>query len=476
MNPKLLFDKETMRQLGYRAVDMVINHIEHLPEKNATKQKTRTELEAIFREEMPKDGMDPMKLLNLVEKEVFANIMHIDHPRFFAFVPGPSNYMGALADFLTAGFNVISCDWLEASAAAQIELVVIKWLTDMFKLPPSAGGVFVSGGSMANLMALILSIHHKKQEGKIGIIYCSDQTHSSIERAVTILGKERVELRKIQSDATFKIEIETLNKQIQVDKSNNKQPLAIVATAGTTNTGSVDNLTRIADICEQEDLWFHVDGAYGAVAILDERQKHLYDGIDRIDSMTINPHKWLFQPIEAACFLVREQHKLKDVFYIMPEYLKDIDLSDEEINYGNYGIQLTRSFKAFKLWMSLKAFGLNSFGAAIKTGINLVELAEKEIKKYANWVVVAPAKLGIINFQYRPLNQSIAQTNQLNKAVIEAIVKTGFAMISSTVLKEHLVIRLCIINPRTTEGDIKETIRRLNQIAIHLEVRSQTEK
>ena len=466
MNPKLLLDKETMRQLGYRAVDMVINHLDNLPEKNATKQKTRTELEAIFREEIPKEGMNTMELLNLVEKEVFSNIMHIDHPRFFAFVPGPSNYMGALADFLTAGFNVISCDWLEASAAAQIELVVIRWLTDIFKLPPTAGGIFVSGGSMANLMAIILAIYHKKQKGKTGVIYCSDQTHSSIERAVTIMGKERVELRKIQSDASFKIEIATLKKEIQSDKDNNKQPLAIVATAGTTNTGSIDNLANIADICTQEDLWFHVDGAYGGVAILDDRQKHLYEGIERIDSMTINPHKWLFQPIEAACFLVREQHNLKDVFYIMPEYLKDMDLSAEEINYGNYSIQLTRSFKAFKLWLSLKAFGLKSFESAIKTGINLAELAEREIKTYANWVIVAPAKLGIINFQYRPLNQSIAQTNQLNKAIIEAIVKTGFAMISSTRLKGHLVVRLCIINPRTTETDIKETIRRLNQIAL----------
>jgi len=280
MNAKLLFDKETMRALGYRVVDMIVNHISELPEKSATKQKTRKELEAIFREEIPKQGMDPMELLDMVAQNVFTNIMHIDHPRFFAFVPGPSNYIGALADFLAAGFNVISCDWLEASAAAQIELVTIKWLTDIFKLGETAGGVFVSGGSMGNLMGIILALHHKKKSDKIGIVYCSDQTHSSVERAITILGNERVELRKIESDSEFKLGIDNLKKAIQNDKDNNKQALAIIANAGTTNTGAIDDLASIADLCEQEDVWLHIDAAYGGAGVLDERYKDLYNGMD----------------------------------------------------------------------------------------------------------------------------------------------------------------------------------------------------
>jgi len=468
MNDQLLFDKETMQALGYRVVDMIVNHITELPDKSATKQKTRAELETIFREKIPEQGMDPMVLLDTVEKEVFGNIMHIDHPRFFAFVPGPSNYIGALADFLTAGFNVISCDWLEASSAAQIELVVTDWLRELFNLPESAGGVFVSGGSMGNLMSMILALHHKKPVGKIGIVYCSDQTHSSVERGVTILGKEQVKLRKIKVDSSYKMDLVALKEAINKDKKENKQPLAIIANAGTTNTGAIDDLSTIAKICTTEDLWFHVDAAYGGAAILDDRLQQLYNGIEKVDSMVINPHKWLFQPIESACFLVRQRHQLKDVFYIMPEYLKDMDLSAEEINYANYSIQLTRNFKALKMWMSLKTFGLNSFKQAVKTGIDLAILAEKEIKKYDNWVVVSPPKLAIINFQYRPLQQTKEQINLLNKAIISEIVKTGFAMISSTVLKGHLVIRLCIINPRTTELDIRETIRQLNQIAVRL--------
>lgn len=468
MNDRLTFDKEIMQALGYRVVDMIVDHLTELPTKSATRQKTRAELESIFREKIPEQGQDPMALLDQVEEDIFGNIMHIDHPRFFAFVPGPSNYMGALSDFLSAGFNVIACDWLEASAAAQIELVVIDWFKALFRLPDSAGGIFVSGGSMGNFMSLILAIHHKKKADTTGVIYCSDQTHSSIERGVTILGKGQLELRKIQADKGYKMDIHAMQDAIIADRKNNKQPLAIIATAGTTNTGTIEDLSSIADICERENLWFHVDAAYGGAAILDDQKAPLFKGIERVDSMVTNPHKWFFQPIESACFLVRQQHQLKDVFYIMPEYLKDMDLSAEEINYGNYGIQLTRSFKALKLWMSLKTFGLASFRQAVKTGIDLAELAEKEIVKYENWVIVSPAKLAIINFQYRLPHNSKAQNNELNKAIIEGIVKTGFAMISSTLLNGHLVVRLCTINPRTTASDIKETIRQLNQKAIRL--------
>jgi len=347
-------------------------------------------------------------------------------------------------------------------------MVVVDWLSDLFNLPDTSSGIFVSGGSMGNLMSMILAIHHKKKEDKTGVIYCSDQTHSSIERGVTILGKERLELRKIHVDNHYQMDIAALENAIAKDRKNNKQPLSIIATAGTTNTGTIEDLVKVANTCERENLWFHVDAAYGGAAILDDRQMPLFNGIERVDSMVFNPHKWFFQPIESACFLVRQQHQLKDVFYIMPEYLKDIDLSSEEINYGNYGIQLTRSFKALKLWMSLKAFGLASFKQAVKRGIDLAELAEKEIIKYSNWVIVSPAKLAIINFQYRLPNQSIEESNQFNKAIIDEIVKTGFAMISSTLLKGHLVVRLCTINPRTTETDIKETIKQLNQIAMRL--------
>ncbi|MCO6487096.1 MAG: aminotransferase class V-fold PLP-dependent enzyme [Phaeodactylibacter sp.] len=465
MDPTLTLEKETMRQLGYRAVDIIVDHTAHLNDKKVGSLSTREEMEAVFREAIPKEGMDPNALLGFVEKEVLPNITHLDHPRFFAFVPGPSNYMSVLAELLAVGFNIFSGDWLGAPAAAQIELVVIKWLTDLFQLPESAGGLFVSGGSMANLMALILAVHHKKQPGKVGVAYCSDQTHSCIERAVRILGKERVELRVIDTDERFSMKAEQLSRAIQDDKEKGRQPIAIVANAGTTNTGAVDDLKRIAEIREAENLWWHIDGAYGGVGILDERQRALYTGIEQADSIAIDPHKWWFQPHETACLLVRDQSRLRDVFYMMPEYLKDVEVSEEEVNYSNYGIQLTRGFRAFKLWMSLKTFGLDNFALAVKRGVGLAELAEREIRKYAGWEVVSPASLGIVTFQFQKPGWSREKANQLNQAIMDTMLKSGFAMLSSTTLQGRRVLRLCAINPRTTEEDIKEAINQLNRIA-----------
>lgn len=465
MGPALTIEKEAMRRLGYRAVDIIVDHFAHLSTKRVGSLKARQEMEAIFREVIPKEGMDPGELLDFVEKEVVPNLTHLDHPRFFAFVPGPNNYMSVLAEFLAVGLNIFSGDWLGAPAAAQIELVVIKWLTDLFQLPESAGGLFVSGGSMANLMALVLAVHHKKQPEKVGVAYCSDQTHSCIERAIRILGKERMELRTIDTDERFRMKGEQLSRAIQEDKGKGKQPVAVIANAGTTNTGSVDDLKRIAELCEAENLWWHIDGAYGGVGILDERQQELYVGIEQADSIAIDPHKWWFQPHETACLLVRDQSQLSDVFYMMPEYLKDVDLSEEEINYSNYGIQLTRSFRAFKLWMSLKTFGLNNFALAVKRGIGLAELAEQEIRKYAGWVVVSPASLGIVTFQFHQPGWSKEKINQLNQAIMDEMLKSGFAMLSSTALHGRRVIRLCAINPRTTEEDIEQTIYQLDSIA-----------
>jgi len=466
MNPKLLLEEDEMRALGYRVIDMIVNHTANINDKSVTNQKTREDLESMLREPIPQTGMSPHILLDHIEKDVLSNIMHLDHNRFFAFVPIPSNYVGALADFLSVGFNIMCCTWMESSAAGQIELVTIKWLTDLFKLPDNAGGLFVSGGSMGNLMGVLLAIRHRKQKGKISTIYFSDQTHSSVHNAIKILSNEEVKFREIPTDQAFKINVEQLHTTIQQDKNAGFHPIGIVANCGTTNTGTVDDLSAMAVICQKENLWYHIDAAYGGAGILDERQAHLFEGTELADSMTVDPHKWWFQPNETACLLVRDTSKLLDIFYMMPEYLKDMDRKNGEVNFGNYGLQLTRSFRAFKLWMSLKIFGLDSFTQGVKHGIDLAEFAAKEVKKYKNWTVVIPPQLAIINFQFQPPNLDLEQTNLLNKAIIDGIVASGFAMISSTKLKEQLVVRLCIINPRTTEEDIKETIRRLNQIAI----------
>lgn len=466
MSDDLSLSKDEMRKLGYKAVDMLVDHLSSLPEKKVSNKRSRKELEALLAEPVPLQGSDPEALMDRVMKDVFSNTMHLNHPRFYAFVSSPGNYMSVLADFMASGFNVYSGTWLAGSASAQIELITIGWLNQIFGFPAdTAGGLFLSGGSMANLTGIILARHHKKDKGKTGLIYCSEQTHSSVERAIRVLGGENVQLRKVACNEDFQLELSALEKAIAEDRKEGFQPICVVANAGSTNTGAIDDLLAVRKICDTEGAWMHVDGAYGGVAILSEGEKEQFRGIELADSLAIDPHKWLFQPLEMGCLLVRDKSKLKDTFHIIPEYLKDVDLGEEEVNFGNHGIQLSRKFRALKLWLSLKTFGLESFRKAITKGIMLAKLAEQEAAKYDSCEIVTKARIGIINFRFKPGGLNEEALNELNKKVIEKIVTDGFAMISSTSLRGKTVIRLCIINPRTSEEDIKQTIQKLYEFS-----------
>jgi aromatic-L-amino-acid decarboxylase len=465
-NPaRLELSTEEMRELGYRVVDVLVDHFEQLPAKPATRRVTRHELEARLREVLPEHGTDAVDLLVQLERDVFGSIMHLDHPRFFAFVPGPSNFVSVMADALASGFNVFAGTWLEGSGPAQIELVTVDWLRQACGLPDSGGGLFVSGGSIANITALAVARHIKLGEGwERAVIYCSDQTHSSIERGLHLLGFRGGQLRKIESDDGFRVDLVALERAVEVDRAQGLLPFCVVANAGTTNTGAVDPLPALARYCRREGLWFHVDGAYGAPAVLCDRGKRLLAGLEFADSLALDPHKWLFQPYEIGCVLVRDAGWLRRAFHILPEYLVDIEGREGEVNFCDYGIQLTRGFRALKLWLSLKAFGAVAFRQALDRGFELAERAEMVIRQLPDWELVTPAQLGIVTFRYAPPGVAPHQLDRLNRALIGAMTADGFAMVSSTALKQQTVLRMCSINPRTTEADIDEFLARLDRM------------
>src|SRR5207245_1641403 len=231
--------------------------------------------------------------------------------------------------------------------------------------------------------------------------------------------------------------------------------------AGTTNTGAVDPLAELADFCRQEGLWFHVDGAYGGSAMLCDKGRSLLKGIEQADSLALDPHKWLFQPFEIGCVLVRDMRWLRETFSVLPEYLKDAAGIEEEVNFRDYGIQLSRNFRALKLWMSLKIFGLEAFRHAVARGFALAELAEEVLCESSCWEVVSPAQLGIVSFRYVTADRSLTEEDAINSQIVNAMIEDGFAYVLSTVLKGRTVLRLCTINPRTSEADIRETLQRL---------------
>ena len=408
-NPTLQLSRREMKALGYQVINILVDHFDTLREKAVTCKASKPNLDKMFLRPFPDTGADPVQVLHWLQQELFKNIMHVDHPRFFAFIPSPSNYVGVMADALASGFNVFAGTWLGSPAAAEIELVTIDWLRKTFGMPETSGGLFVSGGSMANLTALTVARQTKKRSKSDRlVIYCSDQTHSSLERGLKVIGFQTHQIRKLRTDDSFRLNISDLRHALSDDRKAGRIPFCVVGNAGTTNTGAVDPLPEIADICRAEELWFHVDGAYGAASIMCDEGRQLLKGIEHADSISIDPHKWLFQPFEIGCVLLRDRERLRNTFRILPEYMKDVERGHEEINFCDYGIQLTRGFRALKLWMSLQVFGVESFRKAIERGMTLAKTAEELLSQSSSkWEVITPASMGIVTFRYNPKAQRL---------------------------------------------------------------------
>jgi len=450
---------EEMRSFGYRVIDLIADHFANMQRGPVGAKADPAHIVSLFDRGPSETGRDPQELLAQLERDVFPNNLHVDHARFFAFVPGPNNFMSAMADALAAAFNVFNGTWLGGSAAAAVELGVIRWLCRICGLPENAGGLFVSGGSMANLTALVAARHARLQDRvECAIVYFSDQTHSSVERALHVIGFAPEQIRKLSSDEKFKLSLGALRAAIAEDRAKGLRPFCVIANAGTTNTGAVDPLPELADIAASEKLWLHVDGAFGAAAILSERGRTLLSGLERADSIALDPHKWLFQSFECGCVLVRDAALLKSAFQIKPDYLRDVHRQIQEINFCDYGVQLTRSFRALKVWLSLQTFGVAAFRQAIMRGFELAELAERELLARAGWEILSPAQMATVCFRF-------GRDDALQTRLVDQMLEDSYAFLTSTTLRGQTALRLCTINPRTTDEDIIETINRLDQFA-----------
>jgi glutamate/tyrosine decarboxylase-like PLP-dependent enzyme len=459
---RLELSEEEMRRFGYRVVDLLVRHFAGMRDAPVGAKKEPAELLGRFGENPPEAPTDPHELLSRLENEVFPNNLHVDHPRFFAFVPGPGNYISTMADALASGFNVFNGTWLGGSAAAAIELAVIGWFRRFCGFPETAGGLFVSGGSAANLTAL-----HSARATKLGdridkaTIYFSDQTHYSVERALRVIGFAREQFRKIPSDDSFRLPMESLRKAIHADRAAGLRPFCVVANAGTTNTGAVDPLPALVDFCGEQELWLHADGAYGAASVICERGRQKLAGLERVDSLSLDPHKWLFQPFECGCVLLRDAAQMKSAFQLMPEYMRDVHRNTAETNQADYGIQLSRGFRALKVWLSINTFGFAAFRDAVTRGFELAEFAEKELRRRRHCEILSPAEMAIVAFRF-------GQDDALQTELVDLMLRDGFAFLTSTTLKGRAALRLCTINPRTTEQDIVQTIDRLEKFAAPL--------
>jgi len=455
-----------MRVFGHRVVDVIVDHIETLRDRTVSIQKPRAELDA--RLGMFSDNpASPQDILDLVERDVMGAVTAVDHPRFYAFVPGPGSFVGAMADALASGFNVFAGHWLAASGPGAVELQTVDLLRQACGFPEGSGGLFVSGGSMANLSGLATA-----RAVKLGgpdpnaIIYLSDQAHSSVAKGLRVLGFSSTQVRSVAVDDGLRMDAAALEIAIAEDRRQGRKPFCVVASAGTTNTGAVDPLERISGICRANDMWLHVDGAYGAAAALTARGRAALRGLEHADSIALDPHKWLFQPFEIGCVLVRDMRQLRQAFAVHPEdnadYLADVGrMAESEVVFYEHGVQLTRSFRALKLWMSLRIFGLAAFRETIDRGISLGEEVETMLRADSRWDVVTPAQLAVVTFAPRLTNMSIAESNARVERAVERLTANGYAMVTSTQVRGRTVLRFCLIHPDARLDEVRETADRL---------------
>lgn len=444
-------ETDEMRRLGYWVVDRVVEHFEHGAEDPAIQISPGPELKDALGGPVPELPGDPIEAMQTLIDVALANMQHGDHPRYFARVPAPSSFAGVLGEWLGTGFNAIASSWTGSSGPATVELVVLDWLRELLGLPAGTEGVLLSGGSVSNLTALAAA----RQAIGPGVAYLSDQTHASLLRALATLGFPPDQIRVLPSDRRLRLSAEAVREAVGEDRRQGRQPRFVIATAGTTNTGAIDELEGLAALAAAEDMWLHVDGAYGAPAALCPAGRASLRGMSRADSLVLDPHKWLFSPIDVGCLFVRRPGVLTGAFSMRPEYLADVRQGQGEVNFGDRSPELTRRSRALKLWLMFRTYGAERLSSAIARGIALAEHAQRRLESGQGWEVVTPAQLGIVTFT----RTGWSEADHAER--VAALSASGYATLTSTRLQGRSALRLCTINPRTTEADIEQTLERL---------------
>jgi aromatic-L-amino-acid decarboxylase len=457
---------EAMREMGLAVVDMLIARIEALRDGPVL----RTDTLAAMRERLaarPSTGpQDFTELLRRLDEDVLPFVGHFDHPRFFGYIPGAGTWPAALGDLIASATMIDAGSWREAVGPSALELTVLGWFRDWVEYPATAAGVLVSGGSAANLTAIACA-----REALIGpmspriVMYMGDQTHSSVARAARHLGFRPDQVRVLPTDHAFRLRPRDVIAAIDADLDAGRLPFLVSANAGTTNTGAVDPIGELAEACHERGVWLHVDGAYGAFAVLTDRGRDAMPGLDKADSITLDPHKWLAMPFEVGCLLVREGRLLERAFELHPEYLAE--WSGAGVNFADRGLQLTRSSRAIKVWLAIETFGLDAFRAAIDRAIDQTLTAQALIEADPRLELVTPASLGIVTFRRRgEPDEPPMVTDRRNEAMVRSLATSGEVLVTSTVIQGRFAIRLCVLNHTTEDADVAFAIDRIAQATV----------
>ncbi|EPR72987.1 Aromatic-L-amino-acid decarboxylase [Winogradskyella psychrotolerans RS-3] len=467
--------KTEFRKMGYQLIDTISDFLDDISNQPVTTTKSPKELQQLLgNSSLPKEGVSADELLASTSKLLFDNSLLNGHPKFFGFITSSAAPIGALADLLAASVNPNVGGQILSPIATEIEKQTIKWLAEFIGVDPSYGGVLVSGGNMANFTAFLAARTAKapkniKEDGlsntsKQLISYCSKSTHTWIDKAAILFGHGSNSIRWIPTDSSNKMNTQILEQTIKEDIEQGYQPFLVVGTAGDVSTGVVDNLEAVSAVCKAYDLWFHIDGAYGIPAAVVLDLKELFRGVEEADSIALDPHKWLYSPLEAGCTLVKNPKHLIDTYSSHPEYY-NFSLTEEggSLNYFEYGLQNSRGFRALKVWLALQQIGRDGYVKLISEDIALSKYFAELAAQHPELECVTQ-NLSIATFRYIPRNLEVKDEkraeylNTLNEDLVNTLQAGGELFLSNAIINEKYCMRTCIVNFRTTKKDIEECI------------------
>jgi aromatic-L-amino-acid decarboxylase len=466
-------DWNALQALGHQMLDDMFDHLRTSRDRPVWKPMP-AEVRKSFRAALPRQGQPAEAVYQAFRETILPYNMGNDHPRFWGWVMGNGTPLGMLADMLASGLNpnLGGAD----HAAVEVELQVIEWCKAMFDWPESASGLLVSGGSVANLIGLAVARNARagfdvRRDGLMSgrpqlTFYASAEQHSSVERAVEVLGIGAAALRKIPVDDAYRIDIAALEAQIQADQEMGMHPIGLIGCAGTTNTGAVDPLDALADVAEKYNLWFHIDGAFGALAYLAPSGKERLKGLDRADSLAFDLHKWFYLPFEIGCTLMKDAEAHRRTFAAHPDYLEKATrgLASGEVWFGDYGIQLTRSFRALKAWMGFRTYGVDRVGRVIDQNLRQADDLGRQIEASESLERLAPTDLNVVCFRF--IDDAIQPTDldAFNEELLIRLQESGAAVPSSTMLKGNFALRCAITNHRSRHEDFDLLLDAVNSI------------
>ncbi len=476
------FDPDAFREVGYRTIDLIAEYYDTIDERPVYVQADPDDVVDTFDESLPEEGEHPSSILDTVENEVIPKATHNPSPRYFGFVMGSGTPLSPLADAIAATVNMNIGGWHPAPSGTEIEQQCIRWLAEAVGYKTDPGGLLTSGGTMANFTAILSALrdHTDYETTGHGIqgsdhppytLYMADhEGHSSIVRVADMLNLGREAVRRVPSHDDFTMDVDALEQILEADEADGDQPFCVIGQAGSINVSAIDPLDALADVCAERDLWFHVDGACGAVGAMVPEFEPRYSGLERADSLTLDPHKWLGISYECGAVFLRSYDVLANTFAMDASYLRgSISETPEEFDFYEFGPQMSRGFRALKLWMTLKHYGVAGYRALLRSGVNCAEHLDSLVRDHDDFATVQEPNLFIYSFRYIPADlreavddlpdASLVRVHQyldeLNQSIVDEVVQSGLAFLTTTTIHGRRALRMSICSHRTTRADIE---------------------